>query len=285
MKSTFSDSPDNHNRWFRPHFSRFCATRLGRFINESRYGGILYLALWLVVLGLVFTLFQTIFLSIAYTGRLTPDDYEVLHVEQTEYDQSIGAYDSGIIRRFSDYLVTVQYEVDGTRYTADLSLGQAFFTGNRVARAGADGSSVLGTIFYKSSDPKRLKYIPARRHILPFSTGRYVCREDTDDFAAQVCALLQQEDYGSLAALSYNGRDIPVTAEDTEEYFHDDLVYFRKNVGDLSLLEGTTVYHDTPWATAVTIRYYSKETQETYSDYLPITVKDGHYRLDLRWKY
>ena len=123
------------------------------FINESRYGGILYLALWLVVLGLVFTLFQTIFLSIAYTGRLTPDDYEVLHVEQTEYDQSIGAYDSGIIRRFSDYLVTVQYEVDGTRYTADLSLGQAFFTGNRVARAGADGSSVLGTIFYKSSDP------------------------------------------------------------------------------------------------------------------------------------
>ncbi len=40
---------------------------------------------------------------------------------------------------FSDYLVTVQYEVDGTRYTADLSLGQAFFTGNRVARAGADG--------------------------------------------------------------------------------------------------------------------------------------------------
>ena len=43
---------------------------------------------------------------------------------------------------------------------------------------------------------------------------------------------------GSLAALSYNGRDIPVTAEDTEEYFHDDLVYFRKNVGDLSLLEG-----------------------------------------------
>lgn len=140
-----------------------------------------------------------------YTGRLTPDDYEVLHVEQTEYDQSIGAYDSGIIRRFSDYLVTVQYEVDGTRYTADLSLGQAFFTGNRVARAGADGSSVLGTIFYKSSDPKRLKYIPARRHILPFSTGKYVCREDTDDFAAQVCALLQQEDYGSLAALSYNG--------------------------------------------------------------------------------
>ena len=113
----------------------------------------------------------------------------------------------------------------------------------------------------------------------------YVCREDTDDFAAQVCALLQQEDYGSLAALSYNGRDIPVTAEDTEEYFHDDLVYFRKNVGDLSLLEGTTVYHDTPWATAVTIRYYSKEAQETYSDYLPITVKDGHYRLDLRWKY
>lgn len=82
-----------------------------------------------------------------------------------------------------------------------------------------------------------------------------------------------------------NGRDIPVTAEDTEEYFHDDLVYFRKNVGDLSLLEGTTVYHDTPWATAVTIRYYSKEAQETYSDYLPITVKDGHYRLDLRWKY
>lgn len=154
MKSTFSDSPGNHNRWFRPHFSHFCATRLGRFINESRYGGILYLALWLVVLGLVFTLFQTIFLSIAYTGRLTPDDYEVLHVEQTEYDQSIGAYDSGIIRRFSDYLVTVQYEVDGTRYTADLSLGQAFFTGNRVARAGADGSSVLGTIFYKSSDPK-----------------------------------------------------------------------------------------------------------------------------------
>ena len=129
MKSTFSDSPGNHNRWFRPHFSRFYATRLGRFINESRYGGILYLALWLVVLGLVFTLFQTIFLSIAYTGRLTPDDYEVLHVEQTEYDQSIGAYDSGIIRRFSDYLVTVQYEVDGTRYTADLSLGQAFFTG------------------------------------------------------------------------------------------------------------------------------------------------------------
>lgn len=285
MKSTFSDSPGNHNRWFRPHFSHFCATRLGRFINESRYGGILYLALWLVVLGLVFTLFQTIFLSIAYTGRLTPDDYEVLHVEQTEYDQSIGAYDSGIIRRFSDYLVTVQYEVDGTRYTADLSLGQAFFTGNRVARAGADGSSVLGTIFYKSSDPKRLKYIPARRHILPFSTGKYVCREDTDDFAAQVCALLQQEDYGSLAALSYNGRDIPVTVEDTEEYFHDDLVYFRKNVGDLSLLEGTTVYHDTPWATAVTIRYYSKEAQETYSDYLPITVKDGHYRLDLRWKY
>ena len=206
-------------------------------------------------------------------------------MEQTEYDQSIGAYDSGIIRRFSDYLVTVQYEVDGTRYTADLSLGQAFFTGNRVARAGADGSSVLGTIFYKSSDPKRLKYIPARRHILPFSTGKYVCREDTDDFAAQVCALLQQEDYGSLAALSYNGRDIPVTAEDTEEYFHDDLVYFHKNVGDLSLLEGTTVYHDTPWATAVTIRYYSKEAQETYSDYLPITVKDGHYRLDLRWKY
>jgi tRNA-dihydrouridine synthase len=50
-------------------------------------------------------------------------------------------------------------------------------------------------------------------------------------------------------------------------------------------LEGTTVYHDTPWATAVTIRYYSKEAQETYSDYLPITVKDGHYRLDLRWKY
>ena len=50
----------------------------------------------------------------------------------------------------------------------------AFFTGNRVARAGADGSSVLGTIFYKSSDPKRLKYIPARRHILPFSTGKYV---------------------------------------------------------------------------------------------------------------
>ena len=143
----------------------------------------------------------------------------------------------------------------------------------------------FGTIFYKSSDPKRLKYIPARRHILPFSTGKYVCREDTDDFAAQVCALLQQEDYGSLAALSYNGRDIPVTAEDTEEYFHDDLVYFRKNVGDLSLLEGTTVYHDTPWATAVTIRYYSKEAQETYSDYLPITVKDGHYRLDLRWKY
>lgn len=135
MKSTFSDSPGNHNRWFRPHFSHFCATRLGRFINKSRYGGILYLALWLVVLGLVFTLFQTIFLSIAYTGRLTPDDYEVLHVEQTEYDQSIGAYDSGIIRRFSDYLVTVQYEVDGTRYTADLSLGQAFFTGNRVARA------------------------------------------------------------------------------------------------------------------------------------------------------
>ena len=180
MKSTFSDSPGNHNRWFRPHFSHFCATRLGRFINESRYGGVLYLALWLVVLGLVFTLFQTIFLSIAYTGRLTPDDYEVLHVEQTEYDQSIGAYDSGIIRRFSDYLVTVQYEVDGTRYTADLSLGQAFFTGNRVARAGADGSSVLGTIFYKSSDPKRLKYIPARRHILPFSTGKYVCREDTD---------------------------------------------------------------------------------------------------------
>lgn len=86
MKSTFSDSPGNHNRWFRPHFSRFYATRLGRFINESRYGGILYLALWLVVLGLVFTLFQTIFLSIAYTGRLTPDDYEVLHVEQTEYD-------------------------------------------------------------------------------------------------------------------------------------------------------------------------------------------------------
>ena len=85
--------------------------------------------------------------------------------------------------------------------------------------------------------------------------------------------------------LSYNGRDIPVTAEDTEEYFHDDLVYFRKNVGDLSSLEGTTVYHDTPWATAVTIRYYSKEAQETYSDYLPITVKDGHYRLDLRWKY
>ena len=166
-----------------------------------------------------------------------------------------------------------------------LHSGQAFFTGNRVARAGADGSSVLGTIFYKSSDPKRLKYIPARRHILPFSTGKYVCREDTDDFAAQVCALLQQEDYGSLAALSYNGRDIPVTAEDTEEYFHDDLVYFRKNVGDLSLLEGTTVYHDTPWATAVTIRYYSKEAQETYSDYLPITVKDGHYRLDLRWKY
>lgn len=68
MKSTFSDSPGNHNRWFRPHFSHFCATRLGRFINESRYGGILYLALWLVVLGLVFTLFQTIFLSIAYTG-------------------------------------------------------------------------------------------------------------------------------------------------------------------------------------------------------------------------
>ena len=120
MKSTFSDSPDNHNRWFRPHFSRFFAPRLGRFINESRYGGILYLALWLAVLGLVFTFFQTIFLSIAYTGRLTPDDYEVLHVEQTEYDQSIGAYDSGIIRRFSDYLVTVQYEVDGTRYTADL---------------------------------------------------------------------------------------------------------------------------------------------------------------------
>ena len=76
MKSTFSDSPGNHNRWFRPHFSHFCATRLGRFINESRYGGILYLALWLVVLGLVFTLFQTIFLSIAYTGRLTPHDYE-----------------------------------------------------------------------------------------------------------------------------------------------------------------------------------------------------------------
>ncbi len=95
----------------------------------------------------------------------------------------------------------------------------------------------LAPFFYKSSDPKRLKYIPARRHILPFSTGKYVCREDTDDFAAQVCALLQQEDYGSLAALSYNGRDIPVTAEDTEEYFHDDLVYFRKNVGDLSLLE------------------------------------------------
>jgi len=206
MKSTFSDSPGNHNRWFRPHFSRFCTTRLGRFINESRYGGILYLALWLVVLGLVFTLFQTIFLSIAYTGRLTPDDYEVLHVEQTEYDQSIGAYDSGIIRRFSDYLVTVQYEVDGTRYTADLSLGQAFFTGNRVARAGADGSSVLGTIFYKSSDPKRLKYIPARRHILPFSTGKYVCREDTDDFAAQVCALLQQRIMAPSPRL-------PITAE------------------------------------------------------------------------
>ena len=108
MKSTFSDSPGNHNRWFRPHFSHFCVTRLGRFINESRYGGILYLALWLVVLGLVFTLFQTIFLSIAYTGRLTPDDYEVLHVEQTEYDQSIGAYDSGIIRRFSDYLCNMK---------------------------------------------------------------------------------------------------------------------------------------------------------------------------------
>lgn len=109
----------------------------------------------------------------AHAGMITKS----LHVEQTEYDQSIGAYDSGIIRRFSDYLVTVQYEVDGTRYTADLSLGQAFFTGNRVARARCpDGSSVLGTIFYKSSDPKRLKYIPARRHILPFSTGKYVCR-------------------------------------------------------------------------------------------------------------
>ena len=64
--------------------------------------------------------FRPSFLSIAYTGRLTPDDYEVLHVEQTEYDQSIGAYDSGIIRRFSDYLVTVQYEVDGTRYTLQI---------------------------------------------------------------------------------------------------------------------------------------------------------------------
>ena len=70
--------------------------------------------------------------------------------------------------------------------------------------------------------------------------------EDTDDFAAQVCALLQQEDYGSLAAPSYNGRDIPVTAEDTEEYFHDDLGVFPQKRGDLSLLEGTTVYHDTP---------------------------------------
>ena len=84
MKSTFSDSPGNHNRWFRPHFSRFYATRLGRFINESRYGGILYLALWLVVLGLVFTLFQTIFLSIAYTGIVGTDTlviFGLLHMK------------------------------------------------------------------------------------------------------------------------------------------------------------------------------------------------------------
>ncbi len=75
-----------------------------RFINESRYGGI---PLSRPVAGCTpgcFTLFRPSFLSIVYTGWLTPDDYEVLHVEQTEYDQSIGAYDSGIIRRF--FLIT-----------------------------------------------------------------------------------------------------------------------------------------------------------------------------------
>lgn len=116
-----------------------------------------------------------------------------------------------------------------------------------------------------------------RRHILPFAENKYICKENIDDFCEKIFAAYQKQDYDTLASFAYLGLEKEVTGKSVKENLEADFDYFKEKKIDLKSLQYTQFDSD------CTHYVYISDGNGNGITYY-ITVKDGKYKLDLRYR-
>ena len=242
-----------------------------KFLNHSKYGGILYIINLLLIIWITIYIIQALFSCLFYK-RLTPEDYEVGYVKSYTTSQQT---DDGTSGDSINYKTEVFFRVGGKEYYADLDIPIRLKT--KVINAGRDANYVIGDIYYKKTDPEKVKIVALRRHVLPFAENKYICKENIDDFCEKILASYQKQDYDTLASFTYSGLEKEVTGKSVKENLEADFDYFKEKKIDLNSLQFTQFDSD------CTHYVYISDGNGNGTTYY-ITVKDGKYKLDLRYR-
>lgn len=242
-----------------------------KFLNNSKYGGILYIINLLLIIWITIYIIQALFSCLFYK-RLTPEDYEVGYVKSYTTSQQT---DDGTSGDSINYKTEVFYRVGGKEYYADLDIPIRLKT--KVINAGRDANYVIGDIYYKKTEPEKVKIVALRRHVLPFAENKYICKENIDDFCEKILASYQKQDYDTLASFTYSGLEKEVTGKSVKENLEADFNYFKEKKIDLKSLQFTQFDSD------CTHYVYISDGNGNGITYY-ITVKDGKYKLDLRYR-
>lgn len=245
--------------------------KLKNATDKSKFGGIIYLICFGLIIYLAVYLVLALFSCIFYK-KLTPDDYEV------GYLKSYTAYDTtadGTGAASEAYELTVTFFIQGKKYTADLDIPVSLKA--KVEKSGIDANHVIGDIYYKKSNPKKVKIVKFRRHVLPFSGNKYICNDNLDEFYDEVIEAYKAKDYEKLAEYSYLGESETVSADLVEQELADDYSYFSECEENLDSLKYTRFKSDET-------RYLNVSSSDGKGITYYITVKAGKYKLDLRYR-
>lgn len=239
--------------------------------DKSKFGGIIYLIYFGLIIYVAVYLVLALFSCIFYK-KLTPDEYEVGYLESyTAYDTTNDRTDD----IYRGYELTVTFYVQGKKYTADLDVPAYLRT--KVTKSGMDANHVIGDIYYKKSNPKKVKIVKFRRHVLPFSGNKYICKDNLDEFYDEVIEAYKAKDYEKLAEYSYMGESEIVNADIIEQELADDYSYFSESKEDLDSLKYTRFKSDET-------QYLNVSSSDGKGITYYITVKNGKYKLDLRYR-
>lgn len=239
--------------------------------DKSKFGGIIYLIYFGLIIYVAVYLVLALFSCIFYK-KLTPDEYEVGYLKSyTAYDTTTDRTDD----TYRGYELTVTFYIQGKKYTADLDVPAHLRT--KVTKSGMDANHVIGDIYYKKSNPKKVKIVKFRRHVLPFSGNKYICKDNLDEFYDEVIEAYKAKDYEKLAEYSYLGEAETVNADIIEQELADDYSYFSESEENFDSLKYTRFKSDET-------RYLNVSSSDGKGIAYYITVKNGKYKLDLRYR-
>lgn len=242
-----------------------------KFLNHSKYGGIIYILIFVVIIWIALYVIQA-FLSCLFYKKLTPENYEVGYVRSYRTDN---LSDDGNTTDSNNYKVDVSFKADGKKYHVDLDIPVSLKT--KVRDSGVDAKYVIGDIYYRKSNPKKVKIVGLRRHVLPFTGNQYICKDNLNDFCEEVWKAILDSDWEKLASISYLGPEEEATAKNVEENLASDFEYYKENKIDIKSLQYKQFDSDCT-------RYVMLSDESGKGKIYYITVKDGKYKLDLRYR-